>query len=49
MKYGGMVTKLKDNFIKILRIIGIFVIVILVCYGLFYYFDNVWSGIIMLM
>ena len=29
---------------KILKIIGIFVIVILVCYGLFYYFDNVWNG-----
>ncbi|MBO5388607.1 MAG: HAMP domain-containing histidine kinase [Lachnospiraceae bacterium] len=39
-----MVIKLKDNFVKVLRIIGIFVTVILVCYGLFYYFDNVWNG-----
>ncbi|MBR3599385.1 MAG: sensor histidine kinase, partial [Lachnospiraceae bacterium] len=35
---------MKDNFVKVLRIIGIFVTVILVCYGLFYYFDNVWNG-----
>lgn len=36
--------KLKDKIIKILKIIGIFVTVVLMCYGLFYYFDNMWNG-----
>lgn len=36
--------KLKDKIIKILRIIGIFVLVVFICYGLFYYFDNMWNG-----
>ena len=35
---------MKDKIIKILRIIGIFVLVVFICYGLFYYFDNMWNG-----
>ncbi len=35
---------MKDKIIKILKIIGIFITVVLMCYGLFYYFDNMWNG-----
>lgn len=36
--------KLKDKIVKILKIAGIFVIVTLICYGLFNYFDYYWNG-----
>ncbi len=35
---------MKDKIIRILKILGLFVTVVLMCYGLFYYFDNMWNG-----